>query len=650
MPKPQKQPMNLVQKILSAHLVSGELKPGTEIGIRIDQTLTQDATGTMSYLQFEAIGIPRVKTDLSVSYVDHNMLQTGFENADDHRYLQSVAAKHGIYFSRPGNGICHQVHLERFGKPGTTLLGSDSHTPTGGGVGQIAIGAGGLDVAVAMGGGPFFLTCPKVVRVELKGKLRPWVSAKDIILHLLRVLTVKGGVGKMVEYAGPGVATLSVPERATITNMGAELGATSSVFPSDKQTLAFLKAQGRAKDWKALTADPKASYEETVTVDLSKLEPLVAQPHSPDKVVEVKSLKDLSVQQVCVGSCTNSSLRDLMLTARLLKGKQVHPGVSMTVSPGSRQVFEMISKNGALADMVAAGVRVLESGCGPCIGMGQSPSSGAVSVRSFNRNFEGRSGTKDAKVFLASPEVCVAAALTGKLTDPRKLGAYPKVTLPPKFTVDDRGILPPAKDPQTVEVLRGPNIKPLPTREALGDTLSGVVLLKVVDNITTDHIMMAGAKVLPLRSNIPAISEYVFYTIDPIFPKRAQEAGGGFVVGGENYGQGSSREHAALAPMYLGVKGVWAKSFARIHRSNLINFGILPMTFVTLSDYDEIAQGAKLEIPDLRLVIKEDAPFPVKNLDNGKVYQALHGLGAREKEILLAGGLLNHTRLQMKKK
>lgn len=643
-------PMNLVQKILSAHLVSGRLEAGQEIGIRIDQTLTQDATGTMSYLQFEAIGVPRVKTDLSVSYVDHNMLQTGFENADDHRFLQSVAAKHGIYFSRPGNGVCHQVHLERFGKPGTTLLGSDSHTPTGGGLGQIAIGAGGLDVAVAMGGGPFFLTCPKVLRVELKGRLKPWVSAKDVILHLLKVLSVKGGVGKMVEYSGPGVAALSVPERATITNMGAELGATSSVFPSDKQTLAFLKAQGRGKDWKALAADPGAEYEETVTVDLAKLEPLVAAPHSPDKVLEVKALEDVAVQQVCVGSCTNSSLRDLMLTARLLKGKQVHPGVSMTVSPGSKQVFEMIAKNGALADLVAAGVRVLESGCGPCIGMGQAPPSDAVSVRSFNRNFEGRSGTKSAKVYLASPEVCVAAALTGKLTDPRKLGAYPRVALPSKFTVDDRGILPPAKDPSRVEVLRGPNIKPLPTREAPGNTLAGQALLKVGDNITTDHIMPAGSKVLPLRSNIPAIAEFVFNAVDPTFPKRAKEAGGGFVVGGENYGQGSSREHAALAPMYLGVKGVWVKSFARIHRSNLINFGILPMTFVTASDYDEISQGDALEVPDLQASIQADHPFPVKNLTTGKTFQALHSLGAREKEILLAGGLLNYTRLQMTKR
>ena len=646
---PQSQPMNLVQKILSTHLLSGRMEAGSEIGIRIDQTLTQDATGTMSYLQFEAIGVPRVKTDLSVSYVDHNMLQTGFENADDHRYLQSVASKYGIYFSRPGNGICHQVHLERFGKPGTTLLGSDSHTPTGGGIGQIAIGAGGLDVAVAMGGGAFYLTCPKVLQVQLKGKLRPWVSAKDIILELLRRLTVKGGVGKMVEYTGPGVSTLTVPERATITNMGAELGATSSVFPSDVKTKEFLKAQGRVKDWKALAADHGASYDETVVIDLSKLEPMTAQPHSPDKVIEVKSLKDLEVQQVCVGSCTNSSLRDLLLTARLLKGKQVHPSVSMTVSPGSRQVFEMIAKNGALADMVAAGVRVLESGCGPCIGMGQSPSSGAVSVRSFNRNFEGRSGTKDAQVYLASPEVCVACALTGKMTDPRTLGSYPSVKLPAKFAVDDRGILPPAKDPKKVKVLRGPNIKPLPTREALGNLLEGAVLLKVGDNITTDHIMMAGSKVLPLRSNIPAISEFVFYSTDPTFPKRAREAGGGFVVGGENYGQGSSREHAALAPMYLGVRGVWAKSFARIHRSNLINFGILPMTFVTQEDYADVSQGDALEIPDLQLVIKDDQPFPVKNLKNGKTYQAMHSLGAREKEILLAGGLLNFTRLQMKK-
>ncbi len=645
----QPQRLNLVQKILAAHLVSGKLEVGTEIGIRIDQTLTQDATGTMSYLQFEAIGLPKVATDLSVSYVDHNMLQTGFENADDHRYLQSVASKHGIYFSRPGNGICHQVHLERFGKPGTTLVGSDSHTPTGGGMGQLAMGAGGLDVAVAMGGGPFFLTCPKVVRVELKGKLQPWVSAKDIILEVLRRLTVKGGVGKIIEYSGPGVKSLSLTERATITNMGAELGATTSVFPSDEKTREFLKAQGRPKDWRPLAADAGASYEEEVIIDLNQLTPLVAQPHSPDNVIEVKKLKDVAVQQVCVGSCTNSSYRDLMIVAKMLKGKHVHPSVSMTVTPGSKQVFQMIANNGALADIIASGARIIESACGPCIGMGQAPSSGAVSVRSFNRNFEGRSGTKDAKVYLASPETCVACALTGKLTDPREMGKMPKIELPAKFVLDDIGVIAPAKDPSKVEVLRGPNIKPLPAATVPGDKLTGVTLLKVVDNITTDHIMPAGSKVLPLRSNIPAISEFVFFQIDPTFPKRAKEAGGGFVVGGENYGQGSSREHAALAPMYLGLKGVIVKSFARIHRSNLINFGILPMTFVSGGDYEAVTQGDALEIPDLQTVVKADHPFPVKNLTSGKSFQVTHGLSGREKDVILAGGLLNYTRQRMEK-
>ncbi len=641
--------MNLVHKILASHLVSGKLESGTEIGIKIDQTLTQDATGTMAYLQFEAIGLPKVATDLSVSFVDHNMLQTGFENADDHLYLQSVAAKYGVHFSRPGNGICHQVFLERFGVPGTTLLGSDSHTPTGGGLGQIAIGAGGLDVAVAMGGGPFHLTCPKVMRVELKNRLQPWVSAKDLILELLRRLTVKGGVGKILEYSGPGVAFLSVPERATITNMGAELGATTSVFPSDGNTKDFLKAQGRRKDWRPLAADPGAAYDETVVIDLAKLVPLVAQPHTPDGVVEVKKLKDVSIQQVCVGSCTNSSYRDLMTVAGMLKGKTVHPSVSMTVSPGSKQVFRMIAANGALADMIAAGVRILESACGPCIGMGQAPPSGSVSVRSFNRNFEGRSGTRDAKVYLASPEVCVASALLGRLADPRELGRPPRFFSPWRYTLDDSGILPPAKDPKKVEVLRGPNIKPLPVKEAPGGKLEGKVLLKVGDNITTDAIMPAGTKVLPLRSNIPAISEYVFHPVDPSFAKRAKEAGGGFVVGGENYGQGSSREHAALAPMYLGVKGVLARSFARIHRSNLVNFGILPMVFVTAADAEAVSQGDRLEIPDLPTVARADHPFPVKNISTGKSFQVTHGLSQREKEIFLAGGLLNLTRTRMEK-
>jgi aconitate hydratase len=638
--------LNLVQKIIQAHLVSGKPVAGEEVGIKIDQTLTQDATGTMAYLQFEAIGVPVVKTKLSVSYVDHNMLQTGFENADDHRYLQSVAAKHGVYFSRPGNGICHQVHLERFAVPGMTLLGSDSHTPTCGGLGELAIGAGGLDVAVAMGGGPFYMTMPKVLRVELKGKLQPWVTAKDVILEVLRRLTVKGGVGKILEYTGQGVKSLSATERATITNMGAELGATTSVFPSDENTREYMKAQGRGKDWAPLSADTGALYDEELIIDLNKLEPLIAQPHSPDNVIEVAKLKNIDVQQVCVGSCTNSSYRDLMMVAKMLKGKHIHPSVSMTVTPGSKQVFEMIAKNGALADIIASGARIIESACGPCIGMGQAPSSGAVSIRSFNRNFEGRSGTRDAKVYLTSPEVCVACALTGKITDPRSLGKPPKVEVPDKFSWDDDGIIPPAKDPKKVEVIRGPNIKPLPIKEALSEKLEGPVLLKVGDNITTDHIMPAGSKVLPLRSNIPAISEYVFNIIDPTFPKRAKELGGGFVVGGDNYGQGSSREHAALAPMYLGLKAVLVKSFARIHRANLINFGILPLTFIQVTDYEAISQGDQIEIPDLKMVMKADHPFPLKNLTTGKSIQVTHGLTERQKEIIVAGGLLNWTKQQ----
>jgi aconitate hydratase len=635
---------NLVQKIINAHLVSGKPEAGEEIGIRIDQTLTQDATGTMAYLQFEAIGVPRVHTKLSVSYVDHNMLQTGFENADDHRYLQTVASKYGIYFSRPGNGICHQVHLERFAVPGMTLLGSDSHTPTCGGLAELSIGAGGLDVAVAMGGGPFYMTMPKVLRVELKGKLQPWVTAKDIILEVLRRLTVKGGVGKILEYTGPGVKSLSATERATITNMGAELGATTSIFPSDENTREYMKAQGRAKDWVPVAADAGAHYDEELIIDLNKLEPLIAQPHSPDNVIEVSKLKNIDVQQVCVGSCTNSSYRDLMAVAKMLKGKHIHPNVSMTVTPGSKQVFEMIAKNGALADIIASGARIIESACGPCIGMGQAPPSGGVSIRSFNRNFEGRSGTRDAKVYLTSPEVCVACALTGKITDPRTLGKPHKIEVPDKFVWDDEGIIPPAKDSKKVEVLRGPNIKPLPIKEALGEKMEGAVLLKVGDNITTDHIMPAGSKVLPFRSNIPEISKYVFNIIDPTFPERAKQAGGGFVVGGENYGQGSSREHAALAPMYLGIKAVLVKSFARIHRANLINFGILPLTFVQTADYEAISQGDMIEIPDLKQVMKADHPFPVKNLTTGKSIHVVHGLTLRQQEIITAGGLLNHTK------
>jgi len=635
---------NLVRKIIKNHLVSGEMIPGHEIAIKIDQTLTQDATGTMAYLQFEAMGVPRVKTKLSVSYVDHNTLQTGFENADDHLFLQTIASKYGIYFSRPGNGICHQVHLERFGKPGETLLGSDSHTPTGGGIGMLAIGAGGLDVAVAMAGEPFYLTMPKVVKVELLGKLSPWVSAKDVILEVLRRLSVKGGVGKVIEYTGPGVATLSVPERATITNMGAELGATTSIFPSDNITKAFLEAQNRAGDWIELLPDPDAEYDEELIINLSELEPMVAAPHSPDAVKKVSEVGPIKVQQVAIGSCTNSSYADLMTVARILKGKTVHPDVSLVIAPGSRQVYEMLARNGALADLIAAGARILESACGPCIGMGQSPASGSVSVRTFNRNFQGRSGTQDAQIYLASPAVAAATALTGVLTDPRTLGEPIEISLPESFIIDDRMILAPSEHPEQVVVRRGPNIKPLPVNKPLPDQLEGEILLKVGDNITTDHIMPAGSKVLPLRSNIPAISQHVFEAVDSTFAARAQEKGGGFIVGGHNYGQGSSREHAALAPMYLGIKAVIAKSFARIHRSNLINFGILPLTFVDEKDYESIAQGDKLSIDNLHKQLTQGNTILIKNETKGTSFQVAHNLTPRFVDIILAGGLLNYTK------
>jgi len=634
---------NLVHKILESHLISGEMQAGKEIAIRIDQTLTQDATGTMSYLQFEAMGVPQVKTKLSVSYVDHNTLQTGFENADDHRFLQTIAAKHGVYFSRPGNGICHQIHLERFGIPGYTLLGSDSHTPTGGGIGMIAIGAGGLDVAVAMAGGPFYLNMPKVVSIRLTGQLQPWVSAKDVILEVLRIMTVKGGVGKIIEYSGPGVATLSVPERATITNMGAELGATTSIFPSDQITKAFLEAQGRGPDWVELIADQDATYDETIEIDLSSLEPMAAQPHSPDAVAKIKEIGPIKVDQVAIGSCTNSSYTDLMRVAGILKGKKVHPNTSLVISPGSKQVLEMLARNGALADIIASGARLLEASCGPCIGMGQSPCSGAVSVRTFNRNFEGRSGTADAKVYLASPEVAAATALQGYLTDPRELGEFIEVPLPEKFLIDDSMIVPPAVKPETVEVVRGPNIKPLPVNTALANTIEGSVLLKVVDNITTDHIMPAGAKVLPLRSNIPAISQHVFSGVDSEFAQRALANKGGFIVGGHNYGQGSSREHAALAPMYLGIKAVLTKSFARIHRANLINFGILPLTFINEDDYDQIAQTDLLEIKNITQQLAQEEVL-AQNLTKGIEIKLKHSLSPRQIEIILAGGLLNYTK------
>lgn len=639
--------LNLTQKILKAHLVSGEMVPGKEIAIKIDQTLTQDATGTMSYLQFEALGLDRVKTELSVSYVDHNMLQTGFENADDHRYLQTVAERYGIIFSRPGNGICHQVHLERFGKPGKTLLGSDSHTPTNGGLGMIAIGAGGLDVALAMGGEPFHTTMPKIVLVKLTGKLQPFVSAKDIILELLRRLTVKGGVNRIFEYGGEGVSSLSVPERSTITNMGAELGATTSIFPSDEKTRQYLKAQGREQDYAPFAADPGATYDETVEIDLNTLEPLIAQPHSPDNVVKVREIKGVPVSQVAIGSCTNSSYKDLMTISSIMTGKTVHPSVSLGFSPGSRQTLEMISQNGVLGNLIMSGARLLESACGPCIGMGFAPPSGGVSVRTFNRNFEGRSGTKDAKVYLASPEVAAACAITGTITDPRDLGvAFQSVDIPEKYVLDDRMFIFPPSDGKSVEILRGPNIKPLPTRDRIAPKLSGKVLLKVGDNITTDHIMPAGAKVLPLRSNVPAISQYVFEAIDPSFPKRAKEEGGGFIVGGTNYGQGSSREHAALAPMYLGVKGVITKAFARIHLANLINFGILPLTFVNEADYDKVEANDVLELDTSNL---EQKPIMLKNVTKGIDIPMTHTLTSRDLEIVKAGGTLAYVKSRSKK-
>ncbi|MBI5407049.1 MAG: aconitate hydratase [Nitrospirae bacterium] len=637
---------NLTQKIIKEHMVSGSMEAGKPISIRIAQTLTQDATGTMAYLQFEALGIPMVKTELSVSYVDHNMLQTDFMNADDHQFLQTLASKFGIYFSRPGNGICHQVHLERFGVPGKTLLGSDSHTPTSGGIGMIAIGAGGLDVALAMGGEPFNLNMPKVVNVKLAGRLQPFVSAKDIILELLRKLTVKGGVGKIFEYTGEGIKTLSVPERATITNMGAELGATTSLFPSDEVTKAYLKAQGRENIWKALGPDPDASYDEVIEINLNELEPLIAKPHMPDQVVKVRDVAGTPVQQVAIGSCTNSSYKDIMTVAAMLKGKSVHPSVSLGFSPGSRQVLNMIAQAGAMTDLIASGARLLESACGPCIGMGFAPPTGAVTIRTFNRNFEGRSGTKDAKVYLASPEVAAACAITGKITDPRDLGLKPiTIAMPEKFLIDDSMIIAPSKEPEKVEILRGPNIKPLPTKNAMPDVLTGKVLIKVGDNITTDHIMPAGAKVLPLRSNVPAISEYVFERVDNTFPKRAKEWGGGVIIGGTNYGQGSSREHAALAPMYLGVKAVITKNFARIHLANLVNFGILPLTFVNEGDYDLFEQGDEIELNVKGL---DGKTLMLRNKTKGKEVPVTTPLSPRDIEVVRAGGSLAHVKSRAK--
>lgn len=639
--------LTLAQKLIKSHLVEGEMIPGQEIGLKIDQTLTQDATGTMAYLEFEAMGVDRVKTERSVAYIDHNTLQTGFENADDHRYIQTVTKKHGIYFSRPGNGICHQVHLERFGIPGKTLIGSDSHTPTGGGIGMLAMGAGGMDVAVAMGGGTYYIPMPTMTRINLTGYLKPWVSAKDVILEVLRRMTVKGGVGKIIEYGGEGVKTLSVPERATITNMGAELGATTSIFPSDEITLAFLKAQDRADDWTEILPDPDAQYDEVIDIDLCALEPMAACPHMPDKVKTTEEIGKIKVDQVAIGSCTNSSFVDMMKVAKILKGKTVCPTVSLCIAPGSKQVLNMLAMNGALGDMIGAGARILESACGPCIGMGQSPNSGGISLRTFNRNFEGRSGTKDAGIYLVSPEVAAASALTGYLTDPRDLGEAPTVEMPEHFTINDNMIEPPAgpEEAASIEVLRGPNIKPFPKTEPLPESITAKAVLKVGDNITTDHIMPAGAKILPYRSNIPHLSQFCFGVCDESFPERIKAEGKGIIIGGANYGQGSSREHAALVPLYLGVKAVITKSFARIHVANLVNAGILPFTFANEADYDRIDQMDQLKLADIRTAMENNTPVVLKNLTKNEEYplDASH-LSARQRAMLLCGGLLDYTR------
>ena len=637
--------MTIAQKIIQSHLISGEMKAGSEIALRIDQTLTQDATGTMAYLALENIGIPRVKTEISLAYIDHNTLQCGFENADDHRYIQSVARKYGVHFSRPGNGICHQVHLERFGKPGKTLIGSDSHTPTAGGIGMLAMGAGGMDVAVAMGGGAYYISMPKMYKVNLTGKLQPWVTAKDVSLEILRTLSVKGGVGAIIEWGGEGIKTLSVPERATITNMGAELGATTSIFPADEVTREFLKLQGREDDFVPLSSDPDAEYDKIIDIDLSSLAPMVACPHSPDNVVAAAEKNQIPVSQVCIGSCTNSSLRDMLRVAAILKGKTIADTVSLSISPGSRQVLSMLSECGALADMIAAGARILECACGPCIGMGFSPASAGVSVRTFNRNFEGRSGTRDAQVYLASPEVAAASALTGFITDPRTLGDYPDVKMPDHFLINDSGVLAPAAPDEAVslQVERGPNIKPFPKGEALPDQMALPVSLKVGDNITTDHVMPAGAKVLPYRSNIPKMAEFCFGVCDEFFPARAMELGRSCVVGGANYGQGSSREHAALAPLHLGVRMVVSKSFARIHAANLINAGILPVTFENPDDYDQLPQGAVLEMENIHQSVK-NGRIAAKIQNTDQIIYLSCQLTDRQLGILLAGGLLNYTR------
>jgi aconitate hydratase len=636
----------LAQKIIKAHIYSGSMSPDSEIGLKIDQTLTQDATGTMAYLQFEALQIPRVKTEKSVAYIDHNTLQTGFENADDHRYIQSVAKKYGIVFSRAGNGICHQLHLERFGKPGKTLLGSDSHTPTGGGLCMLAMGAGGLDVAVAMGGGAYYIPMPRIIKIVLTGSLRPWVSAKDIILEVLRRLTVKGGVGKIIEYGGEGVLGLSVPQRATITNMGAELGATTSLFPSDNVTLAFLKAQGRERDWVEILPDSDAKYQETIEINLCELEPMAAKPHSPDNVDNVSNIGPIKVDQVCIGSCTNSSLLDMMRVATILRGKTVHPDVSLVIAPGSKQVLTMLAQNGALADMIAAGARVLECACGPCIGMGQSPCSGGVSLRTFNRNFEGRSGTADAKVYLVSPETAAISAITGVLTDPRSMGCESDLKLPCNFVINDNMFEAPADlaDAEKIRILRGPNIKPFPLAEKLPETLGAKCLLKVGDNITTDHIMPAGSKILPYRSNIPFLADFCFTRCDSSFPARAKAEGKGIIVGGINYGQGSSREHAALVPLYLGIKAVVAKSFARIHYANLVNTGILPLIFKDPADYDKISEGDELELTDIRSAVEAGGnDIMLNNKTSGAKIPVFCDISQRQKNMLLAGGLINYT-------
>ncbi len=637
--------MTIAQKIIAAHKLEGDMTPGSQVALRIDQTLTQDATGTMAYLELETMGIDRVKTELSVAYVDHNTLQSGFENADDHRYLQTVAAKYGVYFSRPGNGICHQVHLERFGKPGKTLIGSDSHTPTGGGIGMLAFGAGGLDVAVAMGGGAYYINMPKMFKVELTGKLRPYVTAKDVSLELLRILSVKGGVGAIIEWGGEGVKTLSVPERATTTNMGTELGATTSIFPSDETTRAFLKAQGREEDYIPLCSDEDAIYDRIIPIDLSELKPMIACPHSPDNVVSVESIAGTKVDQVCIGSCTNSSLYDMLKVASMLKGKTIHPSVSLSISPGSKQVLRMLSDCGALSYILASGARVLECACGPCIGMGFSPNSGGVSLRTFNRNFLGRSGTKDGQVYLVSPETAVAAALTGVITDPTTFEPMEPVVIPTSFTVDDSAVLAPLspEEAKDAQVLRGPNIKEFPKSKPFEDTLNAELVLKVGDNITTDHIMPAGAKILPYRSNIPFLSQFCFSVCDPDFPERAKAAGDGVVIGGSNYGQGSSREHAALVPMYLGIRCVIAKSFARIHIANLINAGILPLTFADPADYDTLDQGSKLTFKDLKTGIATGNVVMVEESTGREI--ALKGeFTQRQQQILLCGGLLNYTK------